>query len=157
MQKRDPLRLMGCQIAIPSGVCAADRDRHVAAVCERISNYLADTAPVDLIVLPELCTMTYSRAAFEMLDDLAEPLDGPSATRFAELVRAVNAMVVFGFARCTDTGFRISQVMLNGRAKSLPAMTRCIFVSMGPPAKRNSLSAEKELPSSTSRAGRSLP
>ena len=31
-----------------------------------------------------------------------------------------------------------------GRAKSLRAMTRCIFVSMGPPAKRNSLSAEKE-------------
>ena len=114
MQKRDPLRLLGCQVAIPSVACAADRDRHVAAVCERISNYLADSAPVDLIVLPELCTMTYSREAFEMLDDLAEPLDGPSATRFSELARAVNAMVVFGLACCTDTGFRISQVILNG-------------------------------------------
>ena len=114
MQKPDPLRLLACQVAIPDVGSVSDRNRHVAAVCERISNYLADSAPVDLIVLPELCTITYSREAFEMLDDLAEPLDGPSATRFSELARAVNGMVVFGLACCTDTGFRISQVILNG-------------------------------------------
>ena len=114
MQKPDPLRLLGCQVAIPNVVCAGGRDRHVASVCERIANHLAESGPVDLIVLPELCTMTYSREAFELLDDLAEPLDGPSVTRFAELARAVNAMVVFGMARRTDTGFRISQVMLSG-------------------------------------------
>ena len=113
MQKPDPLRLLGCQVEIPNVVCASDRDRHVAAACERISNYLADSVPVDLIVLPELCTLTYSREAFEALDDLAEPLDGPSVTRFAELAVAFKAMVVFGMARRTDTGFRISQVMLS--------------------------------------------
>ena len=113
MQKRDSLRLLGCQVAIPDAVCASDRDRHVASVCERISNYLADNAPVDLIVLPELCTITYSREAFEMLDNLAEPLDGPSVMRFSELARAESAMVVFGMACRTDTGFRISQVILS--------------------------------------------
>lgn len=113
MQKRDPLRLLGCQVAIPNVVCASDRDRHVASACERISNYLADSTPVDLIVLPELCTLTYSREAFEALDDLAESLEGPSVTRFAELARAQSAMVVFGMARRTDTGFRISQVILS--------------------------------------------
>jgi len=113
VQKRDSLRLLGCQVAIPDAVCASDRDRHVASVCERISNYLADNAPVDLIVLPELCTITYSREAFEMLDNLAEPLDGPSVMRFSELARAESAMVVFGMACRTDTGFRISQVILS--------------------------------------------
>lgn len=57
--------------------------------------------------------MTYSREAFEALDDLAESLEGVSVTRFAELARAQSAMVVFGIARRTDTGFRISQVILS--------------------------------------------
>ena len=113
MRKSDPLRLLGCQVAIPDTVCASDRDRHVASVCERIANHLAASEPVDLIVLPELCTLTYSREAFEALEDLAEPLDGASVTHFAELARAQSAMVVFGMARRTDTGFRISQVILN--------------------------------------------
>ncbi len=113
MQKRDSLRLLGCQVAIPDAVCASDRDRHVASVCERIANHLAASRPVDLIVLPELCTLTYLRKAFEALDDLAESLEGVSVTRFAELARAQSAMVVFGMARRTDTGFRISQVILN--------------------------------------------
>jgi len=117
MQKPDPLRLLACQVAIPDVGSVGDRNRHVASVCERISNYLAESGPVDLIVLPELCTITYSREAFEMLDDLAEPLDGPSVTRFAELARAESAMVVFGMARRTDTGFRISQVILGETGK----------------------------------------
>ena len=117
MQKPDPLRLLACQVAIPDVVRAGDRNRQVASVCERISNSLAESGPVDLIVLPELCTMTYSREAFEILDDLAEPLDGPSVTRFAELARAESAMVVFGMARRSDVGFRISQVMLSETGK----------------------------------------
>ena len=117
MQKPDPLRLLACQVAIPDVGSVGDRNRHVASVCERISNYLAEGGPVDLIVLPELCTMTYSREAFEMLDDLAEPLDGLSVTRFAELARAESAMLVFGLARRTDTGFRISQVILSETGK----------------------------------------
>ena len=117
MQKPDPLRLLACQVAIPDVVRAGDRNRHVASVCERINNYLADNAPVDLIVLPELCTMMYSREAFESLDELAERLDGPSVTRFAELAKAESAMVVFGMARRTDAGFRISQIILSETGK----------------------------------------
>ena len=108
MQKRDPLRLLGCRVAIPNVVSASDRDRHIASVCDRIANHLVKSGPVDLIVLLKLCTLPYSREAFEALDDLAEPLDGPSVTRFAELPRVVNAMAAFGLARHTDTGFGIS-------------------------------------------------
>jgi len=113
VQKRDSLRLLGCQVAIPDAVCASDRDRHVASLCEGIADHLAKSGPVDLIVLPELCTLPYSREAFEALDDLAESLEGVSVTCFAELARAQSAMVVFGMARRTDTGFRISQVILS--------------------------------------------
>ena len=52
MQKPDPLRLLGCQVAIPDVGSVGHRDRHVASVCERIANHLAESGPVDLIVLP---------------------------------------------------------------------------------------------------------
>jgi len=113
VQKRDPLRLLACQASVPDILSAADRDRHVSSMCKRIAGRVADGEAVDLIVLPELCTLSYSRDVFQSLEDLAEPLDGPSAERFADLARVTSAMVVFGMARRTRSGFRISQVILN--------------------------------------------
>ena len=98
---------------MPDTPSAAARNRHVISLCERIAGRVVDGEAVDLIVLPELCTLSYSRDVFQLLDDLAEPLDGPSAGHFADLARMTGAMVVFGIARRTRSGFRISQVILN--------------------------------------------
>ena len=113
MQERNPLKLLACQARIPNTPSAVDRDRHVASLCERIAHYLGQNDTVDLIVLPELCTLHYSREVFQSLDDLAEPLNGPSVERFAELARTTGAMVVFGMARRAKSDFRISQVILS--------------------------------------------
>ncbi len=113
VQKRDPLRLLACQARVSDTPSATDRDRHVVSLCERIAHYLESRDTVDLIVLPELCTLHYSREVFQSLDDLAEPLNGLSVERFAELARRTGAMVVFGMARRTKSGFRISQVILS--------------------------------------------
>ena len=113
MQERNPLRLLACQARIPDTPSAVDRDRHVASLCERIAYYLGQNDTVDLIVLPELCTLHYSREVFQSLDDLAESLNGPSVERFAELARTTGAMVVFGMARRAKSGFRISQIILS--------------------------------------------
>ena len=113
MQERNPLKLLACQARIPNTPSAVDRDRHVASLCERIAHYLGQNDTVDLIVLPELCTLHYSREVFQSLDDLAESLNGPSVERFAELARTTGAMVVFGMARRAKSGFRISQVVLS--------------------------------------------
>ena len=85
MQERNPLRLLACQARVSGIPSATDRDRHVVSLCERIAHYLENKGMVGLIVLPELCTLHYSREVFESLDDLAEPLDGPSVECFAEL------------------------------------------------------------------------
>ena len=113
VQERNPLKLLACQARIPDTPSAVDRDRHVASLCERIAYYLGQNDTVDLIVLPELCTLHYSREVFQSLDDLAESLNGPSVERFAELARTTGAMVVFGMARRAKSGFRISQIILS--------------------------------------------
>tara|TARA_Y100001960_G_scaffold328664_1_gene418036 strand:+ start:542 stop:1372 length:831 start_codon:yes stop_codon:yes gene_type:complete len=113
VEKRDPLKLLAYQVLIPDTPSAGDRDRYVTSLCEHIAGYLGDEGAVNVVILPELCTLEYSRQAFESLADLAEPLNGPSVERFAALARTLDAVVVFGMARRTDTGFRISQVTLS--------------------------------------------
>ena len=88
-----------------------ERDGHVASTCARIIKEL-DGRPVDLIVLPELSTIEYSRAAFEQLDELAETETGPSAQAFAELADRTGAAVLFGYPRRSDDGYRISQQLV---------------------------------------------
>ena len=75
--------------------------------------------------------LPYSREAFKALDDLAEPLDGPLVTRFAELARVVNAMAALGLARRTDTGFRISQVILSETGEVVACHEKMHFCQYG--------------------------
>ncbi|MBC8476093.1 MAG: carbon-nitrogen hydrolase family protein [Gammaproteobacteria bacterium] len=108
------LTVLACQASVPRVQTAADRDAHVLALCDRIRQYLNRTNAVDLIVLPELCTIEYSAGAFSQLDSLAEPIDGPSTQAFSRLAQDSGAMVVFGMARSTKRGFAISQLIIDG-------------------------------------------
>ncbi len=107
------LTVLACQASVPRVQTAADRDTHVLALCARIRQYLNRTPAVDLIVLPELCTIEYSTGAFSHLDSLAEPIDGPSTQAFSHLAQQSGAMVVFGMARSTKRGFAISQLIVD--------------------------------------------
>lgn len=103
------LKLLACQAAIPETPDVAARDAHLAALAKRIR---AEAAPgqYDLIVLPELSAIDYSRQAFSRLDILAEPLEGPSFEIFAALARALRATIVYGFPRRGEGGrFHIAQ------------------------------------------------
>jgi len=108
------LTVLACQVSVPPVQTPADRDAHVLALCERIRQYLNRTDTVDLIVLPELCTIEYSIGAFSHLDSLAEPIDGLSTQAFSRLAQDSGAMVVFGMARSTKQGFAISQIIIDG-------------------------------------------
>lgn len=102
------LRLLACQIAIPSTPDEAARDQHLTALCQRLE---AATQPgaQDVIVLPELASMEYSDAAFTRLDALAEPLDGPSFRAFSALAQKLRSTVVYGFARKNNGQVTICQ------------------------------------------------
>lgn len=92
------LRLLACQIDVPPMIRARDRDVHLERTTRLVSEALEER-PADLVVLPELSSIDYSRAAFDALDDLSEPLEGPSFEAWAKVAQAHKTHVVFGFAR----------------------------------------------------------
>ncbi|WP_282610124.1 carbon-nitrogen hydrolase family protein [Pelagibius sp. Alg239-R121] len=103
------MRLLACQIDIPSTATPDARDRHLDSLERRVSEALVKT-PADLVVLPELSAIDYSRESFARLDLLAEDLEGPSFERFREIAKRFDIAVVYGIPRKGDDGYHISQV-----------------------------------------------
>jgi nitrilase len=102
-------RILACQLAIPPIATAAERDRHLDQTAVKIGASLR-REPADLVVLPELSSIDYSKQAFERLDELAEPLRGPSFETLRKVAQDFGIAVVYGMPRSSDGGFRISQV-----------------------------------------------
>ncbi|XXK22929.1 carbon-nitrogen hydrolase family protein [Arenicellales bacterium nBUS_48] len=112
---RKPLRVLGCQSLVPDFSSLAQRDRHVLELCDRISKYLSERAPVDLVVLPELATIPYSKKAFERLPVFAETLSGASTEAFIELSQKINSSILFGMPYQTASRFFITQILVDPR------------------------------------------
>ena len=59
---------------------------------------LVEDVTADIIVFPELCTTGYFFLSRDEVNDVAEPVTGPSSDFFQEMARNKNAVVVAGFA-----------------------------------------------------------
>ena len=105
------LKVLACQIDIPSMQTAQDRDRHLETTAIKIRAEL-ESNNHDMVVLPELSSIEYSTAVFEKLEELAEPLQGPSFETFSELAKEFNLCVVYGIAKKDNSDFYISQVVV---------------------------------------------
>ena len=112
---RKPLRVLGCQTLVPDFSSLTQRDRHVSELCDQISKYLSERTPVDLVVLPELVTIPYSKETFESLPLFAETLSGASTEAFIELSQKINSSILFGMPYESDSRFFISQILVDPR------------------------------------------
>ena len=106
-----PLNILACQLDIPPTRTALERDQHLQASTRRVADALSKQR-ADLVVLPELSSIEYSRAAFEQLNQLAEPLDGSSFQHWAQIAKRFSTHVVYGFAREAPDGFRICMAVV---------------------------------------------
>lgn len=106
------MRLLACQIDVPRTTTPAERDAHLRATAALISARLADD-PADLVVLPELSSISYSRDTFDELESLSETLDGASFAVFSELARAHRCSVAYGIARRSEEDYFISQIVVD--------------------------------------------
>lgn len=106
------MKILACQIEIPFVNSGPARDAHIGRVAELIAAKLRDE-PVDLVLLPELSTMAYSKDSFLLLDALAEPLEGPTFQVFSRLAQEFDVFVCFGIAREGGRGRYISQVVVD--------------------------------------------
>ena len=105
------MKILACQIDIPKLTTVAKRDSHINNIVVKIRQCLAH-GTTDLVVLPELCSINYSRAAFDNLNDLAEPLDGYTYTVFREVAIEYNVVIVYGIPRISKDGYKITQVAI---------------------------------------------
>ena len=112
------LKLLACQISVPSVADAVWRSLHVNRVVDLIDRSL-QREHADLVVLPELATIDYSRAAFGNLSELAEQSHGPSSEAFAAVARKHKTSVLFGMPRAQDGKYFISQVAVGPEGQSL--------------------------------------
>ncbi len=112
------MKILACQIDIPSVVTAEQRDAHVRRIATRIGEHIELAGGVDLVLLPELSTISYSKEAFENLDELAEDLHGPSTAVFSKTAQEIGAYVCFGLPRqADDNTYRISQIVIDGKGQ----------------------------------------
>lgn len=101
------LQVLACQIEIPHITNASERDAHLQKSVEKVRRELSERT-VDLVALPELSSIDYSRAAFDKLDELSEPFDGPSFVAWREVAREFGTYVAYGFPRRAAAGFHVS-------------------------------------------------
>lgn len=102
---------LNCQIDIPATNCVGDRDRHLQRASSCIEAILQQQK-IDLVVLPELCSIDYSREAFSQLRHLAEREDGESFRVWSKLAKKYSVAIVFGFAAVIDGGFTIATAVV---------------------------------------------
>jgi predicted amidohydrolase len=103
------LRVLACQVAVPATPDREARDAHVARLDRLLRECIRET-PADLIVLPELSSIDYSRDAFDALSSLAEPLDGPTGEVFSRLARDTGTPLFYGIPRRDGERNLITQV-----------------------------------------------
>lgn len=107
------MQVLACQIAIPEFCDVHTRDAFLLHTAEKISATLARQS-VDLVVLPELSSLAYSRNTFDHLAELAEhPEEGVSARVFGALAKRHRVHVAFGIARPAESGYRICHVVVD--------------------------------------------
>ncbi|MBX2823754.1 MAG: carbon-nitrogen hydrolase family protein [Gammaproteobacteria bacterium] len=106
------LTILAAQISVPAIASKRQRDDHVAQLVDKLALALRRQS-ADIVVLPELCTIDYSRESFDRLPELAETLDGKSVQTFATLARQYGVMVVVGMPRRDRDAYLISQVVID--------------------------------------------
>ncbi|NKB76208.1 MAG: carbon-nitrogen hydrolase family protein [Gammaproteobacteria bacterium] len=105
---------------------AKQKQAHVDDVIQKISDKLDRFDPleegqeqVDLVVLPELSTIEYSRETFSLLPELAETLDGPSVEKMLEFAVRRKTAIVFGMPRISGGRYYISQIAISAEGELL--------------------------------------
>lgn len=112
--RKKTLNVLACQLHVPPIILVQERDAHLVSAGDKVRSRLTSCPdPVDLVVLPELSSLDYSRATFERLRDLSEPLDGASFATWSTIAREHQVHVVYSFARVDGDRFYISVAALD--------------------------------------------
>lgn len=112
------IRVAAYQCDIPLILTKEDQFRHVQRLADTIRGRLGrDQA--DLIVLPELSTLSYDRETFNRLPMLAEEADGDVFQLFSALAGELNVAIAYGTAIVENGVFTIAQVVVGSNGERI--------------------------------------
>ncbi|OED38820.1 hypothetical protein AB833_18290 [Chromatiales bacterium (ex Bugula neritina AB1)] len=121
---------------------ASERDRHLqrsaALVDEKLSGDHAD-----IVVLPELSSIDYSRSAFSNLDVLAEPVDGSSFQVWKEVAERHQCWLVYGFAHRIDQSYSIASAAISPDGEFVGLYNKLHLAQFGDSMEKEYFSAGK--------------
>lgn len=144
MISQDSISLLACQIKIPETTTAVARDRHLADTAAKLRKHLTKRN-TDLVVLPELSSIDYSRSAFDRLDEISEPLDGVSFQTWARIAAEFDTYVSYSFARQDKTGTYIAVAVVTPEGKLAGHYDKLHLCQYGASMEKEYFSAGSEL------------
>lgn len=107
------IRVAGIQLRLRKAVTKKGKQKNI----ERAKKLIARIGSADLIVLPELFTIGYSRKTFQRLSELADTLHGETIDIFCDIAREKNTFIAFGFAEKWGEGYGNSVAVINNRGE----------------------------------------
>ncbi len=110
------IKILACQIDIPVMSSASDRRAHLLRTSALVDDRLSAQS-VDLVVLPELSSIHYSREAFANLAALGEPAEGDSLAIWRRIAIKNKCWVAYGFAHEHGGKFSIATALVNRKGE----------------------------------------
>lgn len=112
------MKILVAQIHIPAIDTREKQRAHVESIIEKLTRQVTETS-VDLVVLPELSTMEYSKENFQQVATFSETLEGEFYTLFSEFCKKHNVAVCYGTPRQEGENTFISHVTLGRQGEYL--------------------------------------
>lgn len=137
------IRILGCQLEIPNTKTVEARDGNLNALRETVKLAVIEQA-VDLVLLLELCSIEYSRVAFDNLASLAEDLDGPSFQTWSEFAGQYNTFVAYSFPRRSAVGYHITAAVVGPDSKRVGYYDKMFLAQYGDSPEREYFQAGQD-------------
>ena len=104
MSQQAKLKILACQISVPDNMQdATDRDAHLCRLVSVLDAALRRSC-ADLVLLPELSSVSYSRHCFANPDTFAEGIEGPTYEALAPIARRHGCHILYGAPRQREHG-----------------------------------------------------
>ena len=122
---------------------AAERDAHLHQSAGKVRARLEEGASrIDLVVLPELSSIDYSRETFARLDEIAEPLRGASFEVWSEVAKETKSLFHMVLPDRQMVALTLALVWSVRMASFWVTTTSCIWPNTGPRWRKSILTVE---------------
>ena len=114
MSPEPRITVLSCQLDVPLDMRSREaRDEHLDRVVRLLDDALSRQS-ADVVVLPELSSISYTRHCFSHLDCFAESVAGTSFLKLSIIAKKHETFVLYGAPRVSDSGYaHISQFLID--------------------------------------------